>query len=300
VTQAPKNRLYALFFRISDFGKRIFLKKEPRSPPSFSVPVIFRVMGPEAKGAIPDLVRIAHVTSQAMVTNAARGYLSSYESFCSAVDSLSYLGPDAVPGMLQLANQLQGRDTVLEQVILEAMCGLGTNGEAAVPSLVIWSNDTNSEIRLAAVVGLGEIAKDPILAIPALRRELEDTNDWIKVRAALSIGCFGKEANSAIPDLAKMLDDPDLQTREAAILGLGMIGQERGIVVPLLAQQLKDDDPDIRRSAATALGDMGGQTARDALMKAQDDADSFVRNAVVDSLKKIDLQSPGKDATPRH
>lgn len=138
---------------------------------------------------------------------------------------------------------------------------------------------------------MGEIGQKPELVIPVLLAALRDPDPLVRRDAAEALGGFGKQAKAYVPDLIKPLDDPDWQTRTGAIMALGTIGEQPEVVLPLLVKQLHDDNRIIRRCAGFALGYIGGQATFDALMQAPADPDGFVREAVFQSLKKIDPQA---------
>lgn len=76
--------------------------------------------------------------------------------------------------------------------------------------------------------------------------------------------------------------------RSGAVAGLGKAGADPAVVMPLLIEQLHDQNRIIRRVAAFALGDIGGKQSFEALMGSTEDPDGFVREAVFQSLKRID------------
>src|SRR5262249_38598257 len=104
-------------------------------------------------------------------------------------------------------------------------------------------------------------------------------------------------AKGCVPDLVAMLDDPDWQAQAGPIIALAQVGEREDVVLPLLARKLHDGNRIVRRCAAFALGQLGGPRAFDGLMEAADEPDGFAREAVFQSLKKIDpvaLEKSGK------
>jgi len=246
----------------------------------------FRALGPEAKSAIP---KLAEILSKPALT------MDDQSSLTEAAEALSYLGPDAIPFMLIAATNLQGQQIQCE--LIENFGNLGTNGLSAIPALIGWTQDKDSMVRLGAVNALGNIGMEPKIVIPVLRKALNDSDDLVRRDAASALGNFEKSAVAALPDLIKALDDPDFQVQTGAIEGLGRLGEQPEIVVPLLVKKLESDNWIVRRVAAHYLGDIGGQQAFDALMLSTDDPEGFVREAVFQSLKKIDpkqLEKSGK------
>jgi HEAT repeat protein len=249
----------------------------------------FKALGPVAKSAIPELAKILEKASK------ARSSMDDYSSVHDAAAVLSFLGPESVPVLLTAATNLHGRDFQWE--VIEDLGHFGTNGVVAIPALIAWSRDTDAKVRLGAVNALGEIGEQPEEVVPVLLAALKDSDGLVRRDAAEALGSFGKDAKGAVPALIKALDDPDFQVQTGAIGGLGKIGDQLDIVLPLIIKKLHDDNRIVRRCAGFALGDIGNRAAFDALMKATDDPDGFVREAVFQSLNRIDpvaLKKSGK------
>lgn len=245
----------------------------------------FRILGPEAKAAIPELAKILEPTSK-NVDDSAR---------MRAAEALSYLGPDAVPVLLPAARRFHGQH--LQWVLIEHMTNFGTNGAAAKPAILEWSRDPNAWVRLGSLHAYAAIEDDKQAAVEFLLSALNDPDELVRRDAAEYLGYVAQGQRNVLSALLKALDDPDWNVRSGAIGGLGRLGVERSVVLPLLQEALQDENRIIRRCAAFALGDMGGEEAFQALLDAADDPDGFVREAVFQSLKRIDadaLEKSGK------
>ena len=114
------------------------------------------------------------------------------------------------------------------------------------------------------------------------------------------MGEFGEAAKEAVPALVNLLHDSDLELERRAIEALGRIREPLDVVFPLIVEKLHDRNRDVRQSAAWSLGDLGGKPAFDALMRATDDSDNFVRDAVFQSLEQIDREALEKSGTRRY
>jgi HEAT repeat protein len=242
----------------------------------------FKILGPTAKSAIPQLARLLDKYKPPHS-------MDGYSGWHNAVEALSYLGSDALPVLLQAATNIQGQHIQWE--LIQNLGNFGSNGAPAIPALIAWCSDNDAWVRLGAVNALGQIGQRPELVMPVLLAALKDPDPLVRRDAAEALAAFSKDAKTVVQDLIKALDDRDWQTRTGAIAGLGRIGEQPEIVVPLLMKQLRDQNRIIRRVAAFALGDIGGKDAFDSLMTATDDPDDFVREAVFQSLKKIDPQA---------
>jgi HEAT repeat protein len=240
----------------------------------------FRIFGPEAKAAIPELAKVLGRTAKS---------LNDMSGQMSAAEALSYLGPDAVPVLLTAATNFHGQHIQWE--VIDYMANLGTNGAAAKPAILKWSQDPDAWVRLGALHAYVAIEDNKSATVGFLLSALKDPNELVRRDAAESLGYVAQGQKDVLPALLKVLGDPDWHVRSGAVGGLGRLGAERAIVLPLLTEKLHDGNRIIRRCAAFALGDVGGKEAFDALMKSTDDPDGFVREAVFQSLKQIDADA---------
>jgi HEAT repeat protein len=240
----------------------------------------FRILGSEAKAAIPQLAEILNRPART---------LDEVSGQTCAAESLSYLGPDAVPVLLKAAINFQGQE--LQGELIDDMANFGTNGAAAKPALLKWSQDSDGSVRLGALHAYVMIEGNKTATMTFLLKALKDPNELVRRDAAAALGQIAPGQGEALPGLLKALEDPNWQVRSGAVEGLGRLEVDRAVVLPLLVQQLHDQNRIIRRVAAFALGDVGGREAFDALMGSTEDPDGFVREAVFQSLKRIDADA---------
>ena len=67
-----------------------------------------------------------------------------------------------------------------------------------------------------AVLMLGELLRDPDIAVPALVQALQSDDNYVRSNAATELGKFGGQAKAAIPALTKTLEDSDARVRRQA------------------------------------------------------------------------------------
>jgi HEAT repeat protein len=67
-----------------------------------------------------------------------------------------------------------------------------------------------------AVVMLGQLHRDPDVAVPALIQALQRDEKYVRNNAAAALGKFGGQARAAVPALTKALQDSDAQVRRQA------------------------------------------------------------------------------------
>jgi HEAT repeat protein len=249
------------------------------APTHYEVAMAFRVLGTEGRSAVPELARLISGADDKPV---------EYDAFIDSISSLAFLGPDAVPVLLRQVFAITNGDIPLKGLVIDRLGWMGTNGEAAIPSLITWAGDTNASVRQSAVGSLAAIGRKPELVLPVLITASHDPDDTVRLQAATGLGNFGKQEKSAITPLIKLLKDPEPNVRRLAILKLGKLAEDRDLVVPPLIRQLKDKDVYVRWTVVTVLGDLGDGRAFESLKKARQDTDPTVRKAALEALTKLD------------
>ncbi|MFO0865562.1 MAG: HEAT repeat domain-containing protein [Gemmataceae bacterium] len=228
--------------------------------------------------------------------------------------------------------QLRNPQAKTRSAAAQALGNLRSGAKAAVPALIEALRDSDPFVRNAAAFSLGSIHEEPEKAVPALVRLLEDSDPFVRSGAATGLMLFRRDAKPAFAALVKALDDEDSGVRSAALGCLGSIGPdaqqpiERFVkllqdsdkyvraaaalafadlgdqgssAVPALIKALGDEYAGVRSGAATALGQYPQAAVREALTKAENDADQTVRSAVAMSLRRMnDSPAPGPRSNP--
>jgi HEAT repeat protein len=174
--------------------------------------VIFTLgqIGPAAREAIPDLIRLLQSDSDPHV----RG---------EAAYALSIFGPEAAP-ILLLA--LRDADGSLPKYIIHALGLTGGNGPAVVRKLVELLRDDRYEIRSAADYALSEVGQDAQESVPVLLQILYEKQNppfrYAIVRALMYIEGWTnpKLATDLLTFLLTLLRDRDGNVRRDAIKAL--------------------------------------------------------------------------------
>src|SRR5208283_3048244 len=78
------------------------------------------------------------------------------------------------------------------------------------------------EATQAATI-LGELHREPDVAIPALIQALQSDDRYLRENAVAALGRFGGQAKAAIPALTKALEDSDASVRRQAAAALNRI-----------------------------------------------------------------------------
>ncbi len=181
--------------------------------------------------------------------------MADFDDALSGFEALGELASPAIPRLESMFAdpRLAGRAAL-------ALSGIGTN---AVPALTQALISTNSRIRSAAAMGLGEMVRkgklsggsesivndvaellhdrDPSvrvsaahalgdmgvasIAVPALVIGLSDSYDLVRWLSARGLGGYRAEAVAAIPALQKATDDPSAEVRSNAVFAIDQILQ---------------------------------------------------------------------------
>jgi len=129
----------------------------------------FRIFGPDANAAIPDLAKILASPAKTMDDDSAQTMAS---------EALSFLGSNAVPVLLTVATNFQGQQ--LQWEIIGHMANFGTNGAAAKPAILNWSKDPNGWVRLGALHAYVGIEDDQSARQAFLRAALKDSDQLVR------------------------------------------------------------------------------------------------------------------------
>lgn len=149
----------------------------------------FCILGASANSAVPKLCVL--LGDDDLWVNSAAG------------ECLVLIGKDSIPGLLS-AIRAAPRD--VRWAYLEE---LGTNATPAIPTLVQWTTDSDTNIVIGACHALGVLKLDSPLVVPALTKCLRSRNYRVSCFACDALAAYKSEARAAIPTLAGMLNDPD-------------------------------------------------------------------------------------------
>lgn len=197
----------------------------------------FQALGPEAKSAIPDLVKLA--------------------SDPSDPNSPSY--PGGVGINPEVASIGLWKDKNIVAVFVAQSSTYTPNGSPVfpVPIVVLGGGGVPPTYLSDGEIAAWSLAAIGADSVPPLMGMLTNSDPRIRCRAAMALGMMGKSAEPAVPVLVKMLDDPDGNTRRKAADALGCIGEQPGFVVPALISALDHYSGSMQFSAIESLGALG-------------------------------------------
>ncbi len=220
----------------------------------------------------------------------------------AAADALRRLGKDATDALPDLQRTVRDRnaDTLTRIQVALAIGRIG--GADGVPALqeVLGDKTSAVDLRKATADALGLLGKNAAAATATLAAALAETGSAVELRraAAAAIDQMGTEGRAALPALKKALKDDDRFVRCLAMHACAQLGKDLGgdtrDVVAVLLQGVNDGIGDVRLAAIEALGTLGPGTlgpdlpaVRERLTQASNDTQKAIREAALDSLKKL-------------
>jgi HEAT repeat protein len=231
-----------------------FLKQraEPRDPNRhaelmFSLKAL-TMLGPTAKSATPELIRLVrnsdwtvYVRAAAMEALARIGPADP-KAVAAIISMLTYRGDEGV----SIADRL-----FLRRFAADAIAIIGPDAYIAIPRLRTCLRDNDPEVRRRAALALGAMkgkGRDGIgLLVDAL---LRDPSNDVKDAAADALALLGP---LALPELRKLMKVDDAEAKARAALSLGKIGPPAKDALPDLDFALDDDDGWVRINSAEAI-----------------------------------------------
>jgi HEAT repeat protein len=246
-------------------------------------------MGPMAKPALAHLIQIV------------KGDPSEWVRF-EAVTSLGLIDPTGERVILPLTEALKDRSAYVSSAAARSLGSFSPSAKSSVPALTAALDDprdiqlgTHSTLAIRALrcdvaEALGRIGTDAKAAIPALRKAVaRDRNPEVRVSAALALSQIDPNDHGAVSAIIRELELKGEGTsgQEAAIKALAESGPKARAAVPALLRSLVNDEPSIRSLAVRALAAIGDRTVIPSLKGLLEDKDDFVREAVRESLEKL-------------
>ena len=90
-------------------------------------------------------------------------------------------------------------------------------------------------------------------AIPSLIIATEDPDHHVRAWAAHAFAAIGPDAKEAVPAVTRLLKDPEEGPRNTGAIALGAIGAAAKTAIPALREALEDPKEDVRRFAKAAI-----------------------------------------------
>ncbi len=113
-------------------------------------------------------------------------------------------GASAVPDLVRIYEQNISTSSKFSAV--ESLSFIGPDARQAIPALLRDTGNTDYNIRLNAFAALSFIHDNPEVLVPLFTRGLGDTAGWIQYYSAIGLGYFGPTAKAAVPALTDYLN----------------------------------------------------------------------------------------------
>ena len=246
-------------------------------------------LGPQAKGAVPDLSKLLKDPDPLIRRHAANVLGRVGRGAIEAVPASRQRWKTRIPSVRRTAvealNGIEGRQRLTPSAPAPSKTAKADPKEKPLSQWIKELDDTDPKTRLHAVEAINAIGPDAKEALPVLTRLLKEKDIPLRVAVIKAIGGIGDptavpalvEARSrveikavrealvaigpkAVPALVQLIrEHKDPQVREDAINLLEPMGSHAKAAIPALSQALHDKDakPPITVSAAEALGRMG-------------------------------------------
>jgi HEAT repeat protein len=198
-------------------------------------------MGPEAKAALPALIKAADDNDK--------------QVWSGALNLIADLGPaasEAVPALLEGLDSRKaqgGRQRDRNQALLRTANALANIGPAAVPALSEALTGNSPVRKTVAARALGQMGPDAKAAVPVLLKALEQDDDQFRHDVSDALGQIGAPS---VPGLIESLQAQKPKQRQAAALALAQIGSGAKSAEPALLSAAEKETDDAARGAILA------------------------------------------------
>ncbi len=220
----------------------------------------FRVLGPLAFSAIPELARL--VTSQfgagehpfAIDQGVVQPPCAQF-----VLPALGAIGPDSLSFILTIVTN-KTYTSATRATALEAVEAMGTNALLALPVVLQCAEDSQEFVALAALESLNAFGQHDQRVFVALTNALHHPAQGVRFRAMAALKPYGAQA---LPALLYAFNDTSYGVRYNALTTLVRIAPEaltNASVLAIAAQSLRTNDSDAKLWAAQVLQAAGQQS----------------------------------------
>jgi len=223
-------------------------------------------IGPAASAAIPRLAELMNASNESSSPIESLGRIQHADAVpyliaaldnerkikhvCKAFVWLKSVAGPAVEKLRRMLASPYRLDAV------KALGDLEHAAKSAAPDLTFLLDDSDQELRIAAITTLGKLRAGG----PRLIELAQDDNAKIRIAALESLG--GERLVAAVPLLMAAAESLDSDTATAAFRGLAAYGKDAPVeFVPLLMQHFADGNDEIKWAVLGALERLGPTAA---------------------------------------
>lgn len=204
-----------------------------------------------SRRAMQSLAGIGTPAVQAL-TRALTNFAAPESFRDNAVEALAQMELQALPAVPVLVQWLQDTNKEVVAIAITALGELALWPDIVVPALT--NKLSEEDVRRDVMEALGSFEKGGAPAIPHLLAFLGDSQTQTVAAAASALGDIGEQPDMVTPALAKLLTEhPDETVRAAAAASLSQFGERARPAVPILRAALENPNKDVRDSAMSVL-----------------------------------------------
>jgi len=230
--------------------------------------IAFRILGPAAKSAIPELVAIAtnQLAAARTVERPSRGIMAIGRD---PMTVLGWIGPDSLPALTMILSNYN--ESEIRFTAIQALEIIGTNAAPATSAILPCLNDKNEMVVYEAVDLLGQIhsrQQDAFVALTNILQSIQSPSLTRATRLTPSLRAKTLEAlvgfgDEAVPVLIKGMEGKN--SNGHYIVGETWIKKSPQVLtnaalIKLLADGLHSSDVDARDWSALMLCAAGQQS----------------------------------------
>jgi hypothetical protein len=170
----------------------------PGEERAYRAELVFNILGPEGRAAIPELTRLARTSSD-------------WDRVCRCLRCLHHIGTEAFPSILSLTTN---------GPYLTCFAAIGTlahypeQAKPSIPVLLNYLDDTNHSLAGQAARVLGDLEVSWSATFPGLTNVLRSSSPEARLRAVRCVIWISTPSDIALPVLLPMLSDPDYDVRD--------------------------------------------------------------------------------------
>jgi HEAT repeat protein len=253
----------------------------------------FLVLGPEANGALPELISMLGDRAPEVRVLAAFAIGNIGPDGAPAISALQRLITNSLSANVQ--GQWKGEDRALAAYALGSM---GPAAQTALPQLELLRNDSDLFVRAAAEAAFVKISGHGLDAILQRLKDSSNSTNWLF--AAEAIAFLGTNGTPAIPYLITALQNTNASLREKALDALCAIHMSPELTVPAILPLVAATNTKAgeRATALSALRNLGpsarATVPMTTLLQALADPDQSVRAQATNALRQIDPEAARK------
>jgi HEAT repeat protein len=154
----------------------------------------------------------------------------------------------------QIARLVRDLDSEQPKVRLVTLFLLRSEGESAVPQLIVALQHDNSQRRSGAAMALGWLRRDAWTAIPALIQVITDSHPTVRESAITALGQIDPAGSEMGGALISALSDEEASVRRTAAAAIYCL-RDKTLTLDALGKLLSDPDPEVRHYGIIAAAD---------------------------------------------